>query len=134
MKKTIQLGGEQRAVNFGTLFIFNFQNKHNQNPLAVLNECLGKLPNNLQDEEAIGSAFLSVFSFKFMVQVLICALESGAEVEGNDETFEKVQVCQWVDDAGGIAFLGEVMGMMFEALPKGKQSDNAATTTAKKKK
>jgi hypothetical protein len=115
------------------LFIFNFQQKHNQNPLAVLNDCLGKLPKGLQDEEAIGRAFLTVFSFKFMVDVLICALESGAEVEGNAETFEKVQVCQWVDDAGGIAFLGEVMGMMFDALPKGKQTDTP-TTTAKKKK
>lgn len=130
MKKTITLGGEERAVTFGTLFIFNFQEKHDQNPLAVLNDSLQKLPKNLNNEEEIGSAFLSVFSFKFMVDVLICALESGAELEGSSERFEKVQVCQWIDEAGGIAFLGEVMGRMFEALPKGKAD---ATATKKKK-
>ena len=139
MKKRILLGGEERAVNFGTLFLYTYQERHNENPLEKLNECISKIPKDLASDEDAGLAFLKAFDFKFYMNVLLCALEAGAEAAGEPvPNLDRATVCEWVDAEGGMEFLGSIMGMMFDALPKGKQekkrSATGATVPSKKKK
>lgn len=138
MKKTIQLGGEDRAVNFGTLFLYTYQERHNENPLEKLNECISKIPKDLASDEDAGLAFLRAFDFKFYMNVLSCALEAGAEAAGEPvPNISRATLSEWVDEAGGIEFLGSILSMMFEALPNGKpeqkRSATGATVPSKKK-
>ena len=120
MQKTILIGGKERAVNFGTLFLYNYQSHYHENPLSTLNDGLSKMPKKLTDDAEVGSLFLKVFSFKFMVDVLICGLETAAQLTEQPERFTLAQVSAWIDE-DGMEVLGTALGLMFESLPMGKK-------------
>lgn len=135
MVKYIQIGGEERAVSFGTLFLYNYQEQHGENPLSLLNDGLGNMPEDAKGDAEVGSAFLKVFSFKYMVDVLICGLETAAQLAERPERFTLAQVSAWIDE-DGMEVLGQALGLMFESLPMGKKKpgdDPAKKKTAQAK-
>jgi hypothetical protein len=136
MKKTIFFGGQERPVNYGTLFLFNYQEKYNQSPLGKINEILAKLPTiQANQDDNIDASILTMLDFPYMVNLLIVALESGQEERGEVvEKFTKAQVCEWVDEAGGMQFLLEVLMGVFAALPQGKPEQNRSAGVPAKKK
>lgn len=134
MKKTILLGGQARAVNYGTLFLFNYQEKFNTSPLGKINEILAKLPTiTANPDDEIDASILTMLDFPYMVNLLMVALESGQEELGEVvESYSKAQICEWVDEAGGMEFLLGVLMQVFAALPKGKAAGKEAATAKKK--
>lgn len=136
MQNTINLGGKERPVNYGTLFLYNYQAKHGISPLGKINEILANLPTNVSEDADVDTSILGMLDFPYMINLLIVAMESGQEARGEAVSeYSTVEVCGWVDEAGGMEFLLMIMMGVFAALPKGKAAQNGkAVAPAKKKK
>lgn len=125
MQNTITLGGKDRPVSYGTLFLYNYQAKHGISPLGKINEILANLPTNVSDDANVDTSILGMLDFPYMINLLIVAMESGMQARGEAVTdFSTVEVCDWVDEAGGMEFLLMIMMSVFAALPKGKAANN----------
>lgn len=133
MQKTIFIGGEQRKVSFGTLFMLNFQEKNGYSPLSKIADLINAIPKDATDDMELGASFFAGLDFSYMVQVLKVGLETAAELDGNPVEMDKAQLCEWVDEAGGLEVLMQAMGLMFQALPTGKSQNGKAAASAKKK-